>query len=110
MLISDWSSDVCSSDLAWLIVHLAWQYDAFSQGTGIATTLRKSAFLSVLAARRPSRALHKRIDLAKKPDEYAQSAVDRKSVVQGTGVSVRVALGGRRIIQQKERTIHATEQ
>src|SRR3546814_15781816 len=30
---------------------------------------------------------------------------DRKSVVQGTSVSVRVALGGRRIIKKKKHTI-----
>src|SRR3546814_14908867 len=35
---------------------------------------------------------------------------DRKSVVKGTSVSVRVDLGGRRIMQKERRTITAVKQ
>src|SRR3546814_16533347 len=36
-------------------------------------------------------------------DEYAFSDLDRKSVVEGKSVSVRVDLGGRRIIKKKKK-------
>src|SRR3546814_15945189 len=73
MRISDWSSDVCSSDL----------FEAMG--------LRVDEFA---------------IDEAKIKDHpgYSPSIVsyeDRKSVVSGKSVSVRVDLGGRRIIKKK---------
>src|SRR3546814_15830512 len=69
MRISDWSSDVCSSDL----------------GRGGVVRAGDMACSSASPRRRAVRA----------------PSADRKSVVQGKSVSVRVELGGRRIIKKK---------
>src|SRR3546814_17012144 len=86
MRISDWSSDVCSSDLE-------------QQGAAGGRDQEQQ--------QRPCRrggygeGKH-RIGQQGDPGDR-QSAVpqDRKSVVQGKSVSVRVDLGGRRIIKKK---------
>src|SRR3546814_16616759 len=83
MRISDWSSDVCSSDLAelWCSDHRiearrkAGPFDLWPTGLGF---------------------------------EYFFGFIDRKSVVQGKSVSVRVDLGGRRIIKKKNTQSHKT--
>src|SRR3546814_13807903 len=72
-LISDWSSDVCSSDLD----RLAGDRDHRRHGVS------------------PSRSRR-----------HAAAQGDRKSVVKGKSVSVRVVLGGRRSIQKKHRSTH----
>src|SRR3546814_15679619 len=93
MRISDWSSDVCSSDL------------------GLATT---SAVLSYVG--RPFDAWREG-----KPhrvygwhdthsENYPELGRDRKSVAQGKSVSVRVDLGGRRIIKKKTQEISCNQQ
>src|SRR3546814_14361213 len=75
MRISDWSSDVCSSDLA-------------TPG--------------------PVSSLHRRRCHRPASDgQRADACADRKSVVKGKSVSVRVDLGGRRIIK-KNIHIHKT--
>src|SRR3546814_20307347 len=75
MRMSDWSSDVCSSDLA----HL----------------------LDIGRRRpRPRPAVVPRPHPGARLDHLAAIG-DRKSVVSGTSVSVRVDLGGRRIINNK---------
>src|SRR3546814_11608777 len=91
MRISDWSSDVCSSDLDGRAVvatrgdrglerHLPKQRDAGVGGELLASALAEEAVgLAVLAG----------------------EAADRKSVVEGKSVSVRVDLGGRRLIKKK---------
>src|SRR3546814_13551274 len=72
MRISDWSSDVCSSDLA-------------PPRRATATWTSSCGPPALWAtARSPTR-----------------TCVDRKSVVLGKSVSVRVDLGGRRIIKKK---------
>src|SRR3546814_20162181 len=82
MRISDWSSDVCSSDLS-LRFRLAREAKAVPA---------TSAAFAEHAAEAASNALKSAL-----PKGAAQ---DRKSVVEGKSVSVRVDLGGRRIIQQ----------
>src|SRR3546814_18106319 len=72
MRISDWSSDVCSSDL------------------GI---LRRSIIDHQ----------HRQRHFAIGQRPAMNSWPDRKSVVSGKSVSVRVDLGGRRIIKKKRR-------
>src|SRR3546814_2785824 len=67
VLISDWSSDVCSSDL----------------GIGVTRTARLDTELD-----RAGQAVDRRL-------------IDRKSVVEGKSVSVRVDLGARRNIINK---------
>src|SRR3546814_19279824 len=93
MRISDWSSDVCSSDL---LAILDSQY-RLPLSVEVALPLgdsggppRDGMTWPCLSQRR----LHnnKRVD------------PDRKSVVSGKSVAVRVDLGGRRIIKQKNHT------
>src|SRR3546814_15154255 len=80
MRISDWSSDVCSSDLG---PHRDMP------------VLVGKARLAQPQARRVDDGRDRRHDTA-------LSAPDRKSVVSGKSVSVRVDLGGRRIIKKKQ--------
>src|SRR3546814_12382881 len=140
MRISDWSSDVCSSDLArgrsvtardpafrcssasrlrdepaagtastvrafLLIEHSGpWGVDALRdarlpEGLGGAVTgAAKAAKVRPLLIRRAGR---------RAPAEgvrvFAAFAVDRKSVVSGKRVSVRVNIGGSRILKQKDK-------
>src|SRR3546814_7266263 len=85
MRISDWSSDVCSSDLS-----------PPDTSTGRCRTIRAPWHHAHdaparHAADRPShRQTHRRA--------AAATPVERKSVVEGKSVSVRVDLGGRRSI------------
>src|SRR3546814_19273519 len=117
MRISDWSSDVCSSDLQ------------FGRGRGAAERTRTSTGspASPLAATGGHRGGSARRRALPGLDAVAQApgaarrrarhpppaprtelwiatfhARDRQRVVSGTSVSVRVDLGGRRIIQQKK--------
>src|SRR3546814_15338289 len=81
MRISDWSSDVCSSDLLW----------QFNAGLGIlggpmSFSSGGKQYVSVLVGYGGSAAVTR----------------DRKSVVEGKSVSVRVDLGGSRIIKKKK--------
>src|SRR3546814_12996750 len=90
MRISDWSSDVCSSDLARdqrrKARHFARQPHADAE---LARRLRR-----VERGRGVERDVEPAQRLAHRPD--------RKSVVLGKSVSVRVDLGGRRIIKKKK--------
>src|SRR3546814_8133406 len=101
MRISDWSSDVCSSDL--FLGHLpALKADL--------TALENLDFLCGIHGRRrgqlPGNALGM-VGLAGYEDSLARQ-LDRKSVVQGKSVSVRVDLVGRRIIKQTKISIYNT--
>src|SRR3546814_4708980 len=75
--ISDWSSDVCSSDLVLQELDRELEQAAHSLGASPATTFRRVVFPNIL---------------------------DRKSVVEGKSVSVRVDLGGRRLSKTKTTT------
>src|SRR3546814_15261956 len=103
MRISDWSSDVCSSDLIRLQVAVLvgrdpgdveldpaalWQGGVLRDGQRAALRLH------------PGRA-HLRRQGAGPEGDIAEHARDRKSVVEGKSVSVRVVLGGRRNIKKK---------
>src|SRR3546814_18377766 len=98
MRISDWSSDVCSSDL------------------GKCEKQRGNAERGEKARGQP---LEKKHELCKRTLQRdatckcrvglegpfrRQAHTDRKSVVSGKSVSVRVDLGGRRIIKKKKNT------
>src|SRR3546814_17166889 len=81
--ISDWSSDVCSSDL---------------QGLGLAHRPVGVGFL-----RRGKARGQRRREAGQRGDRdrrVAEVERDRKRVVAGKSVSVRVDLGGRRIIKK----------
>src|SRR3546814_17339726 len=89
MRISDWSSDVCSSDLRLLRAPKPrWDW-AFSAPSAPPPPAATSAFRGPASPSRHS---------ALRPP----GRVDRKSVVEGKSVSVRVDHGGRRIIKKKK--------
>src|SRR3546814_17593568 len=90
MRISDWRSDVCSSDLRW----------SFESPPGV-TAFR-------IVTRMTSAIRQSRVNLMDSMDGSRQIgagwfglALDRKSVVEGKSVSVRLDLGGLRIIKKK---------
>src|SRR3546814_16208829 len=98
MRISDWSSDVCSSDLGDVREFAA-------AGRGLRPHLPSR--LPLLGAQgyaggQDAAAPRGAAQGACRPPAGGRRA-DRKSVVSGKGVSVRVDLGGRRIIKQKNK-------
>src|SRR3546814_12151524 len=106
MRISDWSSDVCSSDLG---AAAAGEIQA-----ALALALRRvapgeiSRCLLVVAGQRlvgrVGDTVAQRLQVEHAEQRVAAADVDRKSVVEGKSVSVRVDLGGRRIIKKKKNT------
>src|SRR3546814_12491086 len=97
MRISDWSSDVCSSDLSrkyrirpcsWLVCRCRW---AMSQAS-------RPAVHNAGRVKSASRQ-------ARLPMMCPECPGDLKSDVQGQSVSVRVDLGGRRVINKKKFSI-----
>src|SRR3546814_15686376 len=103
MRISDWSSDVCSSDLR---CRRACRHARRRGPVHRLRTDRRGV--------RPPRPRHARRAAAAREQARAHEAgdlSDRKSVVEGKSVSVRVDLGGRRINKNKKNnTIHITMQ
>src|SRR3546814_11578570 len=113
MRISDWSSDVCSSDLSSdLALVLAAGQVLADLPEGYATVanfrskgvprpnrilLSGSFFIYVVGS-----AVLSYVLLRNAPDALKMAA-DRKSVVEGKSVSVRVDLGGRRIFKKKKK-------
>src|SRR3546814_12852712 len=105
MRISDWSSDVCSSDL------VAQRIGAEQRGVGFgAEDIDERAGVErvdMLGIERQAGAREPvgdpRVGDAQAPDR------DRESVVYGKSVSVRVDLGGRRIIKNKNLIYHSSE-
>src|SRR3546814_14572756 len=124
MRISDWSSDVCSSDLIEKagVVPLAWGENGYRQLSNSKRDVKMPEDLKGMKLRVVGSPLY--IDtftaLGANPTQmswadaqpalatgavdgqenplsiYAGAKLDRKSVVQGKSVSVRVDLGGRR--------------
>src|SRR3546814_20201471 len=110
MLISDWSSDVCSSDLP---SPLAPELAARDAGIEVALAPMLAAHARLAAQSdvvvvegvggwaAPLSADLDQADLVRALDIPVVLVVgDRKSVVWGKSVSVRVDLGGRRIIKK----------
>src|SRR3546814_17328000 len=101
MRISDWSSDVCSSDLA-------GRRRRVPPGRGEA--VRLGGALGLVQHRQHQIARLRRREDADEGGQQRLVAIaaaarlfgDRKSVGEGKSVSVRVVLGGRRIIKQKK--------
>src|SRR3546814_20359076 len=102
MRISDWSSDVCASDLRYKIVgrsRFSERYVGTPATASLTEEIRK-------ATRNFFFSLDKEGGLAYtafSPSPYSgwTAALDRKSVVEGKRVSVRVDPGVRRIFKQK---------
>src|SRR3546814_20838016 len=93
MRISDWSSDVCSSDLLDVevvdpgqVAHVAGQHH-------VALVLDRPRLRAVA---------HAQVAFAHVGAERHEQE-DRKSVAEGKSVSVRVDIGGRRIIKKKKK-------
>src|SRR3546814_2489996 len=92
MRISDWSSDVCSSDLptapgrARSPCRGHWRRESRPDGPAARRRRRAGRHSSARPARR-------------------QAGGDRKSVVYGQSVSVRVDLGCRRLIKKKNKEL-----
>src|SRR3546814_17332063 len=133
MRISDWSSDVCSSDLVHvgdllgyrpIVPQAYWEHDLlgrcesgfFGCGNGGVTRYKaprafeysageRLAIWSDLAchfAAHPARDFKREADTIDAGPCFRRQ--DRKSVVTGKSVSVRVDLGGRCLIQKKKKT------
>src|SRR3546814_16695505 len=125
MRISDWSSDVCSSDLRGnrrRDRQALPRHHPGRDGDAGFTETRQHLQQRVSRVRHLRRA--DRADLPRRHTERrkarrdqrgrggagaistngARSVRDRKSVVSGTSVSVRLALGGRRLIKKKKQS------
>src|SRR3546814_18133194 len=85
MRISDWSSDVCSSDLIL---------------SGLYGVTVYAMLPAALSNNRDEMTQMQMLEAIRAFDRQLHTA-DRKSVVSGKSVSVRVDLGGRRIIKKK---------
>src|SRR3546814_17107123 len=104
MRISDWSSDVCSSDLTPIEVAEARDVKGLYKK---ARSGQLKNFTGIDSPYEPHEAPDIRIDTtAISPEDAAEKLVehlltlgDRKSVVEGKSVSVSVDLGGRRRIK-----------
>src|SRR3546814_14944742 len=93
MRISDWSSDVCSSDLAY--------GGRWNRVLRFADQARNPSQWAILRHRRSGRS---GTGLVWTDQNTVRPSVDRTGVVQGKSVPVRVALGGRRIIKNTQHT------
>src|SRR3546814_8433977 len=91
MRMSDWSSDVCSSDLQYVD-------GAFHSGGGLRFTRTRCGKRAASRSRPVSSLWLSAIS----DNASGKPSADRKSVVSGKSVSVRVDLGGRRIIKKKQ--------
>src|SRR3546814_13229944 len=99
MLISDWSSDVCSSDLLRLQLQ-----SAADPALGLLSDLRRGGLGLGRAHHRHAGGLCHAVrprHLARLRHRAGTGGTERKSVVSGKSVSVRVDLGGSRIIKKK---------
>src|SRR3546814_14270199 len=100
MRISDWSSDVCSSDLE--VAWYAAMRERFPGRTMFGLSLIDEADQNL-----SYNGLTLRLDqemrdylMAKWPNRADTTLLDRKSVLAGKSVSVRVDLEGRRMIKK----------
>src|SRR3546814_14971628 len=120
MRISDWSSDVCSSDLSindpsgtitvasrlprvpkWTAT-VSPEFNVFLPNEGRVTLRADYSYKSTMAAdaENTPELFSGNVTLVNASLTYSAPG-DRKSVVEGKSVSVRLDLGGRRIIQKK---------
>src|SRR3546814_18650830 len=103
MRISDWSSDVCSSDLVDTINcgDVLDRKKAWASRWEWLEKMPTFASLSAVDAARLSDGVSLALLQPKRLLGLDISKADRKSVVKGKSVSVRVDLGGRRSIKNK---------
>src|SRR3546814_17712350 len=103
MRISDWSSDVCSSDLKMVSRHP----HVFGDHRADTPDAVKVTWEAQKEAERAAKAARENGGGGQPPGALdgvtaALPALDRKSVVSGKSVSVRVDLGGRRNIKKQQ--------
>src|SRR3546814_18352695 len=96
MRISDWSSDLCSSDLR-LALHAVGRTAARRKRRDRGSRQRGGHPFRIAAG-----------SVCDRLDRAGHRHPDRKSVVQGKRVSVRVVLGGRRIIKKRNKVVMTT--
>src|SRR3546814_18598010 len=89
MRISDWSSDVCSSDLGDVLVVTLGELVPHQHHRDAPGETDQDDACHVFRA------------VAQEDNGEREHQCDRQSVVSGKSVSVRVGLGGRRIIKNK---------
>src|SRR3546814_20213939 len=108
MRFSDWSSDVCSSDLAAQPVTRIGFIGLGLMGEPMALNLLDAGQKLLAWTRTPAKldpVVEDGAEAAASVEEIlARCATDRKGVVQGTSGYVRVTVGGRRHIQKKKTT------
>src|SRR3546814_18961837 len=102
MRISDWSSDVCSSDLSAALTTVWPRRVAIAMRFAPRNAKDCAFFVPLRSFRRPNDSIRRKFDSGHRPFiARAPKRVmikDQKSVVEGKSGSVRVELGGRRII------------
>src|SRR3546814_18477751 len=112
MRISDWSSDVCSSDLAAMT---EWRRD-FHRHPELGFQETRTSRLIAERLEAFGIEVHAGVGgtgvvgvLRRGSSNRAVGLRDRKSVVSGKSVSVRVDIGGRRIIKNKKNNLNTTK-
>src|SRR3546814_13827302 len=113
MRISDWSSDVCSSDLKSASAPLPPTSSNLKvkppamPSSAIAGGLRAKTMASLIDVKKPIAFPTKASELFSSPERSSHglsivNIIDRKSAVTGKSVSVRVVLGGRSHIKKEQ--------
>src|SRR3546814_18076125 len=110
MRISDWSSDVCSSDLQFSLCN-SGELTMISSGRyadkiAVVTGGAQGIGLAVAAQMAREGATVTIADRAEDATMAAVSGLDRKRVGTGESVSLRVDSGGGRIIKKKKKQKH----
>src|SRR3546814_16253389 len=110
MRISDWRSDVCSSDLYVSATPGSWEMDQ-TGGVFAEQVIRPTGLIDPPVEIRPAKAqVDDVVDEIRQTNAKGYRTLltvltkDRTRVVKGQSVSVRVALGGSRIITKKKTT------
>src|SRR3546814_15615533 len=96
MRISDWSSDVCSSDLSETACAVSLKFHRNIPAPDATEQAKRMEANELLECGE-----HYHQPTAHTKKTLISIAADRKSVVYGKSVSVRLDLGGRRIIKKK---------
>src|SRR3546814_15513593 len=103
MRISDWSSDVCSSDLLSNMDANSMDLSDVAANSlpGMIFDLKRNPGFAPYGPA-TGKMLNGKYATARSAGNYLAGLKDRKSVVYGKSVSVRVDFGGRRIIKKKK--------
>src|SRR3546814_11313895 len=110
MRISDWSSDVCSSDLLSRLLSRTARRTELCSAAGRHRPLDGEELLLDMVecqaqrTRGHGRLAEQRQRNARRTQTVPGQLVDRKSVVEGRSGAVRVDLEGRRLIKTKKKT------